>query len=526
MLSRKKFLDFLQEKQKVDLVVIGGGATGLGVGLDACLRGLSVALFESQDYAGGTSSRSTKLFHGGVRYLKNLSHWPLLKEALKERKILLELAPHIAQPIPFIIPTSRPWVSLYYRAGLGVYDSLAKNYSLGKTEIIPNQRSLMHHIPGIKLDKFSSGVLYWDAKFDDARYALSLAQTIAQNGGQIGNYLKVTHIQVDPHSPYKYLVVVEDSFDKTKQYTIQTRAVVNATGVWSQETLSFMGGGQPEHSMLTISRGIHIVLPHFFADTHKAIIIPQTADGRVFFAIPWLNETLLIGTTDTVQREVVREPTPSGAEVAYLLAEASKVFQRPISLDDIKSCWAGLRPLVHKPHIESKNLSREHHIYVNSQGILTVIGGKWTTYRKMAEDVMQILQDHKILPQLVPSKTASTPLYQAPKQRSIQQDISGYPNPLMFGLDHEIIKEELFGDAKSILNRLQEAYIRFSLTHEGAVTVEDMLSRRYRYLMTEPEIAQQLAPEVAKIMYQETGIDPKLNDFLELCDKYLSLSRQ
>ncbi len=391
-MKRADLLESLPRHGVYDLAVVGGGATGLGVALDAALRGFSVVLLESHDFAGGTSSRSTKLLHGGVRYLAQ-GNLALVREALAERATVLRIAPHLAQPLPFVMPSYHWWQTPFYGIGLKLYDLLAGSAGLGRTEFLSRGQTLQA-LPGVNPKGLRGGVKYWDGQFDDARLALALARSAEAAGAQVLNYAEVTAVRqlAGGDAPLSSLDVTDRLGGAAMQ--LQARCVVNATGVWvdalRNHTQPAATQGAPSR-MVSPSQGVHVVVDRDFMPGGHALLVPKTRDGRVLFAVPWLGK-LVLGTTDTPRRDLPREPDAFAEELDFILSEASQALSRPVRREDIKSLWVGLRPLVAAPAAAeggTKVLSREHTIVVDANGLVTVTGGKWTTYRAMAEDVLE-----------------------------------------------------------------------------------------------------------------------------------------
>lgn len=525
-MQREEVWSRLRAAPLVDLVVVGGGATGLGVALDASLRGHTVVLLESHDFGSGTSSRSTKLLHGGVRYLAQ-GHLPLVWEALRERTTVLHLAPHLAQPLPFVMPSYHWWQTPFYGLGLKAYDLLSGRARLGPTRWLDSTQT-QSFLPGVQSAGLQGGVLYWDGQFEDARLALALARTAAQAGALLANHAEVTHIQ--PMTPVanqaaRWTVQVQDRLEG-QAVQLLARAVVNATGVWVDRLRQPQGvdGGTPSlRRLVSPSQGVHLVVDRDFLPGNHALLIPKTADGRVLFAVPWLG-ALLLGTTDTPRADVPRDPEPFEDEIDFILTEASRVLLRPVHRHDIRSQWVGLRPLVANPSTQggasSRSLSREHTILVDPSGLVTVTGGKWTTYRSMAEDVMNTCVAHGLLPQRPGGRTASHRLVGAPASGAAAVSLTQPPGPHIYGTEWPQVQACPGADIDLGLG-LTEAMVRFAARHEYACTVEDVLARRWRVLFLNAALAHQMAPQVAGILQQETGLDPNLSSFLQQASRYL-----
>lgn len=513
------------------MAIIGGGATGLGVALDASLRGLSVVLFEANDFASGTSSRSTKLLHGGVRYLAqgNIS---LVREALAERKTVMHIAPHLAQPLAFVMPAYSCWEKLSYGAGLKVYDLLAGHQGLGHTKVL-STLATQAALPGVRAEHLSGGVQYWDGQFDDARLALTLARTAQDRGALIFNHCQVNAmtplhcdansagtsspatIRPDRSAP-RFALRVLDTLDHTEHH-VKARCVVNAAGVWV-DGIRHLAGADAAKRLVSPSQGVHLVVSRALLPTDHALLVPKTDDGRVLFAVPWLGSTIL-GTTDTPREDAPRDPLPFDHEVAFILSQASKILSKPVKRSDVKSVWVGLRPLVTPEKLNggTQTISREHTIVVDPSGLITVTGGKWTTYRVMADDVLKAALSHQLIQSRTPCATASLKLHGAPERQSIS--ITQAPGEHLFGTDIERIRS-IQGFDQPIGMGLNEAMVRFSAREEFAVTVEDMLARRWRALFLDAKEALRMAPRVAQILASETGFDPQQDAFELLCHQY------
>ncbi|MGB3290349.1 MAG: glycerol-3-phosphate dehydrogenase/oxidase [Burkholderiaceae bacterium] len=519
--DRARLFKTLAGLGQVDLAIIGGGATGLGVALDAALRGLSVVLLESHDFAKGTSSRATKLVHGGVRYLAQ-GNIGLVREALHERSTLLKNAPHLARPLPFVMPGYKCWETPFYGAGLKIYDALAGRAGLGSTEFL-NRRQTQEQIPGIRAQGLKGGVKYWDGQFDDARLALALARTAAAQGALLINYCPVIQLV---HEEGRVAGLQCRDAETGEVYSLKARCVVNAAGVWVDDIRHMDGSavGRDTRPMVAPSQGVHLVVDREFFPGDHALLVPKTQDGRVLFAVPWLGKVIL-GTTDTPRHDLAREPHAFPEEVEFILGEAAKYLSRPPSRADVKSIWVGLRPLVRPPEDEggnTKKISREHTVLVSPSGLVTVTGGKWTTYRAMAEDVLEKCTEKGLLERLPPCETADFKLVGAPPIEQGRQNLAATPGLDAYGTEADWLAE-LPGADVELAPGLTEAMLRFAARNEYARCVEDILARRSRLLFLDARLAQSLAPTVAGILREETGVDPRLDEFLELAAQYQRL---
>lgn len=502
----------------IDLAVIGGGATGLGVALDAALRGFSVALFDSHDFASGTSSRSTKLLHGGVRYLAQ-GNVALVREALAERATVMHIAPHLAQPLPFVMPSHAWWQTPFYGAGLKLYDLMAGRAGLGKTDWL-NARQTLDALPGLNPDGLHGGVRYWDGQFDDARLAIALARSAESAGAHVFNYAEVLGIESRPSGTR---LAVRDWLTGV-DHQLTSRCVVNATGVWVDGVRRLAALGEtPPARMVTPSQGVHLVVDRDFMPGEHALLIPKTRDGRVLFAVPWLGK-LILGTTDTPRDDLPREPQAFDEELAFIMGEASRVLSRRVRREDVRSVWVGLRPLVaaqDRGDAGTKSLSREHTIVVDPGGLVTVTGGKWTTYRAMAEDVLKRCFAAGLLPQRSGGRTAAHRLDGSPVTAAggATVPLHAAPGLHLFGT-HEAAIRQRPGARRDLGMGLTEAMVRHMIECEYAHTVEDVLSRRWRALFLDAAQAAAMAPAVARVLLACGVADPGLDRFVALCQRY------
>lgn len=502
-----------------DLLVIGGGATGLGVALQAALEGRRVALVEARDFASGTSSRSTKLLHGGVRYLAQ-GRLKLVREALRERAHVLRLAPHLAQPVPFVVAEKNALSWTVTALGLKAYEWLAGRLSLGATQLLraADLQAALPGVPGVV-----AGVRYWDGQFEDARLALALAQTAVRAGAAACNHMAVTALT--PVADGWWVALQDARTGKVLQ--LKARCVVNATGVWVDGVRQLAlakdaAAHAPLQALVRPSQGVHLVVDRATLPLQEAVLVPRTSDGRVLFAVPWLGATV-IGTTDTPRQDAPLEPRPMAEELDFLFEQTRRSLGVDLRPDHVKSVWVGLRPLV--GHADEENgdtsqMSREHLIAREAQGFWTVTGGKWTTYRSMAQDVLAaMVRSHDLPPAPQPTDTREHVLEGAPVPGAPAHSLREPPGPHLLGTHAAQLQQEPGHDVVLGLG-LTEAMVRHAARHEWALTVEDMLARRWRVLFLDARLAERMAPRVAQLLQEETGIDPVLAPFLALCRQY------
>lgn len=516
--KRTRFLADLQEEIIWDVIVIGGGATGLGSALDAAARGYKTLLLEQSDFAKGTSSRSTKLVHGGVRYLAQ-GNVSLVYEALRERGLLLKNAPHIVQKQPFIIPCYGWWALLQYLVGLKLYDWMAGRLRFGKSSYL-NKDEVCRLVPGINQNNLKGGVEYFDGQFDDARLAVNIAQTCAEQGGTLLNYFRVMGLLKNVAGKINGVVAVD--VQNNKEYRLYAKAVINATGVFVDEVLDM--DTPSRKPLVKPSQGVHLVLDKSFLKGEKAVMIPRTSDGRVLFAVPW-HKHILLGTTDTPLANHSLEPVALDEEIDFILNTVKKYLVPAPERKDVLSVFAGLRPLSASGDemTSTKEISRSHKIFVSQSGLLTITGGKWTTYRKMAEDAINRI---RAIGGLAGAKCSTSGL-----------KIHGFTNkkddsPLsIYGTD-KINIEALVALKPELKQKLHErlpyiqAEVIWAVKNEMAITVEDVLARRLRALFLDAKAAIDMAPPVASLMAQELNFDKQweqkqVMSFSELANQYL-----
>ena len=517
-MNRDEALDRIQDTGIIwDFIVIGGGATGTGTAVEAASRGYSVLLLEQSDFAKGTSSRSTKLIHGGVRYLQQ-GNVSLVLEALKERGLLIKNAPHLVHNLPFIVPTYDWWEGPFYGVGLKLYDMLAGKHGFGSSKILSKEETL-RHIPNVETEGLRGGVIYYDGQFDDARLVVNLAETADRLGASIINYIKVTGFL---KSGGMINGVTAADQETGKEYNLKARAVVNAGGVFA-DTLRIEDDKNAE-PMIKPSQGVHIILDKSFLPGDSAIMVPHTDDGRILFAIPWENR-VLVGTTDTPVDKISLEPRPFKSEIEFILSTASRYLERDPSIGDIKSIFAGLRPLVSGGGNENTAaISREHTVVISRSGLITIAGGKWTTYRKMAEETV----DHAVqVAQLEykPSVSSELPIHGADLEPGIEEEFKIYGSDSV--LLKELIKESPeYDEVIHSSFKIRKGEIIWAARHEAARTVEDFLARRTRMLLLDAKASMEAAPLVASLMARELkkSIDwekEQVKKYKELANWYL-----
>ena len=515
-MNRNNHLKKVKNKKKPwDIVIIGGGASGLGAAVDAASRGYRTLLLEKSDFAKGTSSRSTKLVHGGVRYLQN-GDISLVIEALKERGIMRKNAPHLVQDLSFVIPSYDWWNSPFYGIGLKIYDMMAGNLGLGPSTLLDRQETI-DLIPNVKKKGLKGGVIYHDGQFDDARMAISLAQTAENHGASLINYCGVTSLVKEGEMITG--VTAQDEFSG-EEFSVSAKVVINATGVFSDQIIQMDQPGS--RKLIVPSQGVHIVLDKSFLNGPHAIMVPHTTDGRVLFAVPW-NDYVVVGTTDTQIEQTLEEPIALEGEIAFILENAGAYMTTPPTRADVKSVFSGLRPLAAPEDNGSatKEISRHHKVTVSTSGLVSILGGKWTTYRKMSEDLINTAQSVGGLPERA-CISHSLPIHGYDYN-------SDWSNPLhVYGTDIEKIHklDETGNESLSDQLHLTKNQIVWAVREEMAITVEDVLARRSRALFLNAETSLALAPKVAKIIAEEAGhnqdwIDQQIKEFNALTQNYL-----
>jgi glycerol-3-phosphate dehydrogenase len=519
LFDRETLIKQLKVHSIWDIIVIGGGATGLGIALDAATRGYKTLLLEQVDFSKGTSSRSTKLVHGGVRYLAQ-GNIDLVREALYERGLMLKNVSHLVTNQSFIIPNYKSWDNFFYAVGLKIYDLLAGRLSFGKSKRISTEETKIR-LQTIKKEHLKGGVVYHDGQFDDSRLAVNMAQTCIEQGATVLNHFKVEKLL----KTEKGLIdgVIAKDTETNICYTLKAKVVINATGVFTDEILK-MDDALAKNSIRP-SQGIHLVLDQSFLPGNDAIMIPKTEDGRVLFLVPWYNR-VVVGTTDTLLDSHSLEPKVLDSEVDFILETANKYLTKKVSKKDVLSTYAGLRPLAAPKNKseKTKEISRSHKIIVSESGLISITGGKWTTYRRMAQDTI----DKAI-------KLGKIPYAECKTKDLLIHGANGNADRsnhlYIYGSDQKDIMK-LIEDCPELGEKLHpsleftKAEVVWAVRNEMARTVEDVLARRVRVLFLEARLAIKIAPLVAGILAEELNKDhiweqQQISAFTEIAQNYV-----
>ena len=495
---REELLRQLDDDPLWDMIVVGGGATGLGTAVEAASRGYRTLLLEQSDFTAGTSSRSTKLIHGGVRYLQQ-GNLALVLEALRERGLLIRNAPHLVHNLSFVVPLYDWWEGPFYGVGLKLYDLLAGRLGLGPSRLLSREETL-HHIPTVEPHGLKGGVIYHDGQFDDARLGISLARTLADLGGVPLNYLQVTGI----FGKDGFVAGVEArDRESGNLYRVRGRVVINAAGPFVDSVRRLVD--PHARPLISPSQGVHLVLDRSFLPGDSAIMVPHTDDGRILFAVPWHGRTL-VGTTDTPVPEAVMEPRPLPEEVAFLLTHAARYLTRHPTPADVLSVFAGIRPLVRSDGVDgTAALSRDHTLLVDSSGLVTITGGKWTTYRRMGEETVNAAAQVAGLEER-PSVTDSLHLHGWCEETRAGDPWQAYGSDAV-ELERLLDENPAWAEPLNPALLCRAVEVVWGVRSEGARTVEDVLARRTRALLLDARASMAAAPSVAGLMANELGKD-------------------
>ncbi len=517
-MNRLSSLTKIKEQREWDIIVIGGGATGLGIAVDAAKRGFKILLLEKNDFAKSTSSRSTKLVHGGVRYLAQ-GNIKLVMEALRERGFLLKNAPHLTRVQQFIIPVYSFWHKWFYGIGMLVYDLLSGKLSLGRPAIL-GKKSVLTRMPSTQEKGLKGGIVYADGQFDDARLAITLAHTATDLGGVLINYFTVVDLIKDESGKICGVRAMDEL--RETEYDLKSKAVINATGVFVDQVLALDDSSNA--AMVMPSQGVHLVVDRSFFPGNAAMMIPKTTDGRVLFALPWHHE-VVIGTTDTALNIIEEDPVALDEEVEFIINNFNQYNSKPIGRKDILSVFAGLRPLVKSSNAGKTSLaSRDHTIMVSKSQLVTITGGKWTTYRRMAKDAVNNAAFVAKLP-IIKCSTRHLKLHGYSEQIHYGDPLSSY------GTDSDKINALIASNAhwaERIHPNFEYtmAEVVWAVQEEMAMNVDDVLSRRTRMLFLNAHAAIIAAPQVAKLMAELMGmgdqwIEDQISDFNDIAETYL-----
>jgi glycerol-3-phosphate dehydrogenase len=478
-----------------DMIVVGGGATGVGIAIDAASRGYDVLLLEQSDFGKGSSSRSTKLAHGGVRYLGQ-GNIGLVLEALKERGLLLENAPHIVHDLAFVVPNYDWWEASFYGLGLKVYQLLAGKYGLGKSRILSREETL-EYLPTVKTEGLRGGAIYYDGQFDDARLLIHMVATADEQGATLLNYVEVTGMTRNTQGSIDG--VIARDIESGSEFHAVAKVVINATGAFGDRLRLI---AEPDATQMIVpSQGIHLVFDGAFLSGESAIMVPHTRDGRVLFAIPWHGHTL-VGTTDTAIQTIPLEPIALDEEIDFILSTAGEYLAKAPTRADVLSVFAGVRPLVRSSNgAPTAELSRDHVIQVGGSGLISIMGGKWTTYRRMAEDCVDQAADIARLPNRC-CGTEHLRIHGFHPEAKQHGALSVYGSDAP-EIDNLIAREPELGARLHPALPYVKAEVVFAARNEMARTVEDVLARRTRALFLNARAALEMAPAVADLMAQE-----------------------
>jgi len=521
-MEREGFIRQISESHDLwDFIIIGGGATGLGIAIDAANRGYKTVLLEQSDFAKATSGRSTKLVHGGVRYLQK-GDVGLVVEALRERGFLVKNAPHLVKSQRFIIANYLWWEKPFYSLGLTMYDLLSGTMRLGRSKPV-SRKEVISRIPRIEKNNLKGGVQYYDGQFDDARLAINMMQTATDHGAAVLNYAVVTGLIKNTEGRIAG-VKVRDEIEGN-EFELRGHSVINATGIFVDSVIRM--DNPDEHPLVRPSQGVHLVVDKSFLGGDDAIMVPKTSDGRVMFGVPW-HDRVILGTTDIPVKDFVLEPKALKEEVDFILETAGRYLEKKPERKDVLCVFAGLRPLAaprrNANGAGTKEISRRHKLIVSSSGLVTITGGKWTTYRQMAKETLDLALKSNGL-DFRPCRTAHLKIHGYIKNPDRSQWMH------IYGSDQaDILK--LQQENQAYAEKLDERYdftvaeVVWAVRKEMARTVDDVLARRLRILFLDARASVEMARKVASVMAAELKKDAdwekqQVKDYCEIAGSYI-----
>lgn len=520
-MNRNEMLSRVEDEKCWDIVIIGGGCSGVGCAVDAASRCYKVLLLEKEDFCKGTSSRSTKLIHGGVRYLKNLQ-FRLVKEALEEREILYRNAPHVVRKLDFLVPCRSFSEWFLYSCGLKLYDLLAYSSSFKRFEIISSKRTL-NLVPTLQTKGLKGGIIYSDGQFDDARLLINLVKTAVNQGATVLNYARVFALSKDAKGMVNGVEFIDE--ETGQLFHAKARVVINATGAFCDSIRKMSDKTAVE--LISPSQGVHLVLDKSSLKSDYAVLIPKTSDKRVFFAVPW-HDRVIIGTTDTPTKEIKTEPQAFKREIEFLLETYNANFGQIPS--KILSVFAGIRPLVDVNRSKrTATVSRDYFIEVDRNKLITLTGGKWTTYRKMAEKAVDLASSIAELPKKE-CVTKNLKIHGYTEEKNFTEE-SANKHLSVYGSEAQEVLE-LAKQDKAYLEKVHEnlpylvAEIIWAIRKEMVLTLDDVLSRRTRALFLDAKAAIEIAPKIARLMANEMGKDhnwekEQISKFRRIAENFL-----
>lgn len=519
-MKREEVINQIKNDNNFDAIIIGGGSVGAGVALDLSARGYKTLLLEQYDWACGTSSRSTKLLHGGVRYLAQM-HFPLVMDSLKERDLLLQNAPHLAKYCAFIIPCYSLFDLAFYRAGLFLYDLLGK-FPKNHCSYMVSKNKLINMYPNVKAEGLVGGIVYYDGTFDDARLNMELVNTAQAYGGLALNYAKVVNFHKQDGKISGLDVELTQGYGSNEKITINSKCVLNTTGIFSDNIRKL--DDKDCEDIVQPSQGVHIMFNKNLFNTKESLLVPKTSDGRVLFSVPW-HDFVIVGTTDTKVEKAEIEPQAKQEEVDFIVANLNQYLNKPVSKNDISAIYAGIRPLIKQKGTSTSSISREEHMEISPSNLVSLIGGKWTAYRRICEKLADFVLDNKLLQTKSPCITESIKI----NNYLSQNELAEIPDEFKFyGKAYYTIKN--YPEFKDLIHPkypYNYAQVKYAVENEYALTLADVLSRRIRLLFLDSNIALEVAPNVVKYMADllnkdSIWVDNQIKEFEAISKNYLA----